>query len=263
MTSALVHSFRALPAHWLLPLLLCLALAGRPAPALAAGAEDAAFLQAVTDYHEGRFDRAAALFEAQAAAGVRSGALFYNLGNAWLKVNDMGRAVLWYERALAFTPADPDLRFNLDYARSQLKDAYEPDDSVAAAIFFFWKDILARSAIQYAALAANAAFWLGLAWLRLRRGKAAKIVCGLALLGLALFAPTALHQQYEDAADPKAVVLASEAAVRSGLSDNATELFTLHAGSKTRVEERKPGYARIRFGKDKIGWIKDSQIEII
>lgn len=223
--------------------------------------------QAAADYQAGRFDIAAAGFETLASTGLRNSALFYNLGNSWLKQNDLGRAVLWYERGLALAPNDPDLRFNLDYARTQLKDAHEPEESALAGALFFWKELLSRRAVQYAALAANALFWLGLIWLRLRpagpENGALKLLCGAALLCLALVAPTALYQQYERCADPKAVVLAPEAAVRSGLSDEATALFVLHAGSIARVEEKRPGYARIRFGKDKIGWIKESQIERI
>jgi len=254
----IAQSARAPHAALALLLLFCLGFAPS---ALAAGPEET-FLQGLAAYREGRFDAAAASFESLAAAGLRSSALCYDIGAAWLKQNDLGRAILWYERALQLSPADPDLRFNLDYARGQLKDAYEPDDSVVSAIFFFWKDILSRRSIQYAALAANALFWLGLLYRRWRRGTPAAAVCGLGLLGLVLFMPTALHQQLAEDAS-RAVVLAPLAPVRSGLSEDATELFVLHAGSVARVEERRPGYARIRFGKDKIGWIKDSLIETI
>ena len=239
-----------------------------PSLAQAADPAPAAFLQAVGDYNAGRFEQAARGFESLAQAQPptserHNGALCYNIGNSWLKHNDLGRAILWYERGLAFIPADPDLKFNLEHARSQVKDQHEPDESVAATIFFFWKDFLGRRVIQYAALAANAALWLSLVWLSFQPGRPARVVCGAALLALVLVAPTAVYQLYEHHADPRAVVLAPAAAVRSGLTDNATELFTLHAGSTVRVEEQRPGYARIRFGKDKIGWIKDAQIGVI
>jgi tetratricopeptide (TPR) repeat protein len=261
---------RSMPRATVLVLLTLVLLAWSKPILAAEQIREQTFAQAAADYQAGRFDVAAAGYETLASAGLRNAALYYNIGNAWLKQNDLGRAVLWYERGLLLAPNDPDLRFNLDYARTQLKDAYEPDESALASALFFWKDLLSRRAVQYAALAANALFWLGLIWLRLRSGKgpaglngAVKLLCGIALLGLALFAPTALFQQYEECAEPRAVVLVPEAAVRSGLSDEATALFTLHAGSVARVEEKRPGYARIRFGKDKIGWIKESQIERI
>ena len=51
-------------------------------------------------YGEERYAEAAAEYERVLAAGLESGPLYFNLGNAYFKAGDVGHAVLAYERAL-------------------------------------------------------------------------------------------------------------------------------------------------------------------
>ena len=64
-------------------------------------------------YRQGDWPGAIRAFDQLAGSGVENGRLFYNLGNAHLKNDDLGRALLWYERALQLIPDDPDLKFQL------------------------------------------------------------------------------------------------------------------------------------------------------
>src|SRR4029453_14353324 len=70
-------------------------------------------------YADGRYADAAAAYEQILAKGVASTSTYFNLGNAYLKENQLGRAVLAYERAARLAPGDPDLRANLAFAREQ------------------------------------------------------------------------------------------------------------------------------------------------
>jgi hypothetical protein len=74
---------------------------------------------------------------------------------------------------------------------------------------------------------------------------------------------TASFNYYDDAYNKRAVIIPPEISVRSGLSDNATELFALHAGSQVHVDKEKDGFLKIRFSKDKIGWIKKTDAAVI
>ena len=61
----------------------------------------------------------------------------------------------------------------------------------------------------------------------------------------------------------QAIILPEKVSIRSGLNDEATELFTLHAGSKITIEKRLNDHFRIYFSEGKIGWIKQSEVGII
>ncbi|KJS30144.1 MAG: hypothetical protein VR64_17660 [Desulfatitalea sp. BRH_c12] len=221
------------------------------------------FFDAVEAYKSGDYGAAAEQFESIARTGVRNGRLYYNLGNAYLKDNQLGPAVLWYERAMILMPKDPDLLFNLTHAQSLTRDAPEELHSPLMRILFFWKYQLSAQAIIYLALGFNLLFWmlLGLQrWLH-RRGlaRAILLVAGAALL----FSATAGFNYLEAGQASRAIVLAELVAVRSGLEPNSTELFILHAGAKVKVLKQRNAHYQVRYGADKIGWVDQKEIGLI
>lgn len=213
------------------------------------------FLAAMEAYKSGDYATAVKGLEAIAAGGVRNGQLYYNLGNAHLKNNDLGRAILWYERALTLIPNDPDLRFNYEYARSLTKDLQEGGPSPLTRILFFWAYELSARTIIVLALACNLIFWgLAIAW-RLTRRRALRHALLAALVPAVIFVLTAAYNFFEAAHHTRAVVLPPAVAVRSGLEPTSTELFELHAGASVRVVRQMQNHVQIRFSEDKIGWI--------
>ncbi len=240
-----------------------LALAG---PADAAEDRSAAartFLEGVESYRRGAYGAAVSAFGTLAASGVRNPHLYYNLGNAHLKNGDLGPAILWYERALKLAPDDPDLTFNHAYATSLVKDEREDASAAVYRILFFWRRLLSPWAAAAAALVFNGLFWLVLTVRFLRRKRALKGIAYPLLAGAIIFTAAAFYNYYEAAYVREGIVLPETISVRSGLSEDATELFVLHAGAKVAIQGRKRGFYRIGFSEGKIGWVKGSEIGAI
>ena len=86
-------------------------------------------------YSVGDFDGAIREYQSLEKAGAVSSSLFYNLGNAFYRKGSVGKAILYYERALKLDPADKDIRNNLDMARLQTLDKI---DSVPQFILVEW-----------------------------------------------------------------------------------------------------------------------------
>jgi tetratricopeptide (TPR) repeat protein len=70
-------------------------------------------------YESGHTPEAIRMYEQLVAQGVQDSGLLYNLGNAYYRQNDLGRAILNYELAARLAPRDPDVRANLSLARAQ------------------------------------------------------------------------------------------------------------------------------------------------
>jgi SH3-like domain-containing protein len=81
-------------------------------------------------------------------------------------------------------------------------------------------------------------------------------------LGL-IFTLTAVYNDYEADFIKEAVILPAKVSIRSGLTNDATELFVLHAGTKVKIDKEKDDYIRISFSEGKIGWIKKSDAGVI
>ncbi|NIP92203.1 MAG: tetratricopeptide repeat protein, partial [Akkermansiaceae bacterium] len=71
--------------------------------------------------------------------GIENGKLFYNMGNAYFRAGDLGRAILNYRKAEQFSPNDRNVQQNLEYARSQRKDDLgKKDETKALRTLLFW-----------------------------------------------------------------------------------------------------------------------------
>jgi hypothetical protein len=213
------------------------------------------FIDGVRHYEDRAYAKAADAFEKIAAAGVQNGKLYYDLGNSYLKKGTLGPAILWYERAAELIPDDPDLQFNLSYARSLVKDENEETPSPVWHVLFFWKDLFSLAALQWTGIVLNALFWLLLGLKRVFRKAFVRRACYAVLLCSLLVLGTAGWRMVEKACCPLAVILPAEVPVRSGFSPESTTLFVLHGGTKVAVEKRREGFLQIQFAKDKIGWI--------
>lgn len=221
------------------------------------------FIDGVRYYEAKAYPEAIAAFEKLVFDGVRNGKLFYNLGNAYLKKGDIGPAVLWYERAMALIPRDPDLQFNLTYARSLVKDEDGEAPSPVFQVLFFWKDLFRLAVWQWTGIGFNFLFWLLLVSARVWKKNLLRPLCFGVLILSVLFLGTAGWRMMENKYNPKAVILPASVAVRSGFAPESTELFELHGGTRVVVEKRSAGFLKIRFSKDKIGWIADTAAGII
>jgi len=221
------------------------------------------FMNGTEAYRNGDWPAAIAAFENLVAKGVNNGNLFYNLGNAHLKNEDLGHALLWYERALKRTPDDPDLRFNYEYALTLTKDERGQQESPLLRILFFWKYQLSHSSVRWMAILFNAALWIALSVLIIRKKRLLRPSVILIAAATLIFSATAIYNDVETFQAKYAVILPEQVAVRSGFSDTDTQLFVLHAGTKVRVTRQTDTHILIRYTEDKIGWVKRSEAEII
>ncbi|MFZ5569889.1 MAG: tetratricopeptide repeat protein [Thermodesulfobacteriota bacterium] len=231
---------------------------------VARASENAAlFLEGIKQYQQKEYHEAANRFQQIAASGIVNGALYYNLGNAYLKSGDIGRAVLWYERARKILPRDPDLKFNLNYARSLVKDEAGFSGSPLYRVLFFWNHLLGQTEILWSAVICNLILWVILVLRKITAHRVWTYVSLPLSLITFIFVSTALYNYYETVFEKQAVVLPAEVAVRSGLSEEDTQLFQLHAGSRVKIDTAKGDCYRIYFSEGKIGWIRKKEVEPI
>ena len=231
-------------------------------PQKAVADSTAVFIDAIKDYKAGNFKEAGRKFEKITQSNIKNPYLYYNIGNSYLKAGDIGYAVLWYERAKKIMPNDPDLNFNLDHANTLVKDKREDSINIME-VLFFWDNLVSAKMIQIASVLSSFAFFT---WAAIQLIRRKKIFSGFGIMVLSifiLFTSVVFVNYYKQAVKLNAVIVTKEAVIRSGMADTATQLFTLHAGTKIRVIEQKKGYLKIKFSKDKIGWVSTSQAVII
>jgi tetratricopeptide (TPR) repeat protein len=228
------------------------------------GSEDpAAVLSRANEaYAAGDFRSAAAGYRALLAAGHRHALLHYNLGNAYLRQGELGRAIASYRRAAAGAPRHQDVRANLAYARKNARDAVAPPESpMVWRTVFAWHYALAPAELWLAAAVLNVVLWSLLSLRLWRRHEVltwAAAVAGLLLLACGV--SLGLHRL---APSRVAVVVPREVDVRSGLRDDTVLRFKLHAGSEVVVREERDGWLRIALPDGEQGWIEAAAAEVV
>jgi tetratricopeptide (TPR) repeat protein len=233
--------------------LLLLILIGCGAPATSG----APMAEANRLYEEGGFVEAAARYQALVDAGAYDGRLYYNLGDAYFKAGDLGRAILNYRRAQRLLPRDGDVAANLKLARAQTLDRIEIEDE--GAVVEMVRRLIGWTTLEEAAVAALT-LWtilcgLGIGAILWQRRRRVLLYLGgtvalLLLLGVLSIGIKLLDERRQ----PPAVVVAAEVDVRSGPGENYLTEFTLHAGAEVRLVERRGDWVRIALPGDLQGW---------
>ena len=223
--------------------------------------------EANAQYERGEYADAAQQYEALIDGGYEDATLYYNLGNAYFKRGDLGRAVLNYLRAEELSPRDADIRANLDLARGRAVDQVESGgESLIASVSNVarrWMTVGEMSVISLLFWVASAlAIGTLIVWRAVPRRTAVRngaIVSSAAtLLSLLLL----LSMLYANPNDDSAVVVESTVDVVSGPGEQYETEFTLHSGAQVRLVDSRQGWVRIALpGDDLQGWAPSNAVE--
>ena len=220
-------------------------------------------------YREGDYAGAIDAYEAVLAAGFESADLHYNLGNAHFKADNLGLAILAWERVLVRDSRHADALANLELARSLTVDAIEPPPRFwLFAAASWWVHLFPRGVL----ILLTAGAWLTvaggtIAGLLARGGGARRLGKRFALGGLAamLLAGASLAARDLRIGRPeRGVILAESIPVRSApAEDDDLTLFEVHEGARVRIDERAGPWAEIVLDDGKVGWIPATALEAI
>ena len=212
--------------------------------------------------------KAAARYERLVSEGdYHNGALFYNLGNIYFRLDDIGRAILNYRRAQQVIPRDPNLLHNLAFVRSRCRDHVpEPERVRVLKTVFFWHYDLPLGWRENGFLAVFAAAWLFALlclWRRQRHWPRWGLTA-FALLALALAASLAAEEWNRQNHRP-GVILSESVVARKGDSDSYEPSFTesLHAGTEFTLRESRGEWLEIALPDHRTCWIPRRDAELV
>jgi tetratricopeptide (TPR) repeat protein len=217
----------------------------------------AAFDAANKLYDAGKFAEAAAAYEKLTQSGLTSAPLLFNLGNAFFKSGQIGRAIATYRQAEQITPRDPDVRANLQFARNQVQGP-----TLASSR---WQRFLGKLTLNEWTLLTSALVWVWLLLLVLLQWRPAlkpalrRYAVALALAGGLSCGCLALAYS-EGSSARTAIVIARDAIARNGPFDESPNAFTLHDGAELRVLDQKDEWLQVSADSRRVGWLRRAQV---
>jgi tetratricopeptide (TPR) repeat protein len=220
------------------------------------------------EYSRGNYQQAIRDYE-ELLKQTKSADLYYNLGNAYYRTDNITQAVLAYERALLLSPGDDDIRFNLQMARSKTIDKITPQSEMFFVTWYRalvnitsvdgWADIAVVSMI--------AALILALVYLFASRMLFRKIgfFGGVAMLTLFLLCNIfAWHQHAILTERTGAIIVSSSATLKATPTQQAKDNGVLHEGTRVDIiDDTMRDWKCVRLADGREGWLQSNKIEKI
>lgn len=248
-----------LRAH-ILVLLMPALIAGGPISGFCAADVTNQFETANRLYQQGKSDEAITAYQRLLEHGVVAPALYFNLGNAYFKSGQLGRAIAAYRMAQQLSPRDPDIRANLQFARNQVQPPTFPANKLAQWLGTFTLN-------EWTTFAA-AVFWVFFVLLAVgearpqlkRRTRPCIWFAGSAFVILAACLVTAHVAQRN--ATRIAIIVEPEVAVRQGPLDDAPKAFVAHDGAELKVLDQKDDWLQVSVAPGRFGWVNRAAVVI-
>lgn len=216
---------------------------------------------------EGLYKKALLRFERLTdEGGVKNGKLFYNIGNIYFLLDDLGRAILNYRRAERYIPNDPNLEKNLAYARSVRQDKL-PDkeqEKILKSLFFYHYDLDPKTRIVFFA-AAYLSFWLFAVTRIFSRRPFTSWGLAVSLIFVFLFGLSLAVESRKYTTDSTGVILQQEVTGRQGDGKSYQPSFEspLHAGTEFVLLEKRDDWWRIELTDGSTSWIPANSAELV
>lgn len=233
---------------------------------LASSVAQANWETAMKLYNEAKYDSALSLFQQQVE--IAEGPAYYNIGNCYYKLNEFGKAMVYYEKALILDPQNEDIAHNIDFTKQHLldKEHYIPPYDIPYFLHQLGQ-IITDTQITYLLIVLGLivffSYLLGV-FIKEKRTLFNKTLSFSIPLTLVLWAFTVfvlpLKNKHVDA-----IVISEYANAYLTPQSDANTAFILHEGSKVNVLEKSydEQFTKIRLNKEMVGWIESNRLEEI
>jgi len=219
-------------------------------------------------FGEGKYEMAAEYYEQVLDENLESTSLYFNLGNAYYKLNNVAGAILNYEKAKKLDPNDDDIDFNLKLAGMRTVDKIETiptffiTDWTTELVNLYGEDTWGWLSMLFV--------WMGFIILSIyvvaKSSAIKKLFFGIGILFLAMsFVCFGLgNKKYNRVVhEQKAIVFSPSITIKSSPGENGNDLVVLHEGTKVMILDEVGGWNKIKLANGNVGWLPSSSIEII
>lgn len=229
---------------------------------------DSLFVNANNLYKAGKFEDAIKEYEIIESKKLVSLELYYNLGNSYYKLNKVGPAIYYYEKALNIDSSDEDVRNNLVFAKRLALDNIE--ELPKTVLQKFNKNYLQKLSYNQWAIVVitfsvlGSLFFLLFYFAEIPSKKRFYFVISIVSFILLLGSLFITYSQYNTSkTNNPAIVFAEETEIRNAPTLNSEIVFKLHEGTKVIVLDAVDDWKKVKIKDGKLGWIIAEDIKML
>jgi tetratricopeptide (TPR) repeat protein len=219
-------------------------------------------------YDSGQYPVSIQSYESIIRNGYESSVLYYNLGNAYFRNQDLPSAILFYEKALKLDPNNADILHNINLSNSRITDKVE----LVPELFYkrWWKSLLNSFSIDTLAIIliilltltlVSAAIYLVSDRIHMRKWAFWTSTAFLVIFFISLYASQQKNHFLKN--HHEAIVFTPTLTIKSSPDAASTDLFVIHEGIKVELLDQIGDWQEIKIANGSIGWLKSSDIRMI
>lgn len=217
-------------------------------------------------FRKNQFQEAAQAYESVLKTNKHSAELYFNLGNAYYKLNKVAPAIYNFEKALLLKPNDETILNNLAFAQKMQIDEIKevPEVGFGKIVTNFTSS---RHYNSWAWVAVFGSFFILLFFIGYyfsRRTLLKRIFFGgmfVSGLILVLGITAALSEKEHELLYRPAIVFDEQVEVKGEPKSDAQNAFVLHEGTKVEVMEELDDWRKIALPDGTDGWILKNSIK--
>ena len=236
--------------------------------AFAQASMESVFKQGNSAYNKAEYQKAISLYEQTLKMGQFSAELYYNLGNAYYKLNNIAESIYYFEKAKQLDPNDEDIIINSNFAKNMTIDAIEklPESQIVT----FQKKIYGIFNFSYWSYLTVILFWifsgLFLVYVFIKSASLKQTFFFIAL-GILIFFMISFLITYSIEEKEKntnfAILFSNQKDIWSEPNQQAELLFSLHEGTKVEVLDILENWKKIRIANGSEGWIENASLRYL
>ena len=229
---------------------------------------DEAFREANALYNDAKYAEAIDKYESILNTKEHSAELYFNLGNANYKLNNIAPSIYYYEKALLLEPNDKDIQNNLAFAQNMTIDAVDVVPKVGFSrlinnfVNTFNKDTWAKIAVGGVLLFVIIFLAYHFSYSSSKK-RIAFVTSIVSLFVACLSVVMAFQKDALNKKDNPAIVFAQESRVKTDPNATSEEVFRLHEGTKVQVVETYDDWKKIQLSDNSTGWIPSKDIKLL
>ena len=222
------------------------------------------FEQANTAYENLEYKQAVNSYLALEKEGFSSANLFYNMGNAYYNLDEVGKSILYFEKALKVEPNLKDAKHNLQLAYLKSDNQIEPLPKLF--IVEWWQSLLSKKSASTWAWQGVIFIWLAIVLLILYRWKKMtwSKVLGILILLFGLSYICLAWQKYNyDYKHQFAIVLPEKVALKNSPNLDGENVLLAFEGLRIEIVDQVDDWYQIRLEDGTDAWLLKETVALI
>lgn len=224
------------------------------------------FEKANAEYRAGSYSQSLETYHKIDDLGQRSADLYFNMGNAHYKLNQIAPSIYYFEKTLLLNPLHEDAKHNLVFAQRMTIDAIEV---VPKSVFQRFNETIiyplpynswAWISVFFTSLIAL--FFLSYYFSKYATKKRISFILSFLSIGLFIIALSfTIKAKHHFNTDQPAIIFSTKVSIKSEPELRASETFVLHEGTKVQIVQTIDDWSKIKLTDGKIGWILNTDFK--